>query len=221
MRFKTGTIRISTGVPNFSDLKYVQHDWSRSPYAGATELIPDDIPEPKGKPIRLYSYADANLYHNKANGRAVTAVLHFIKNKTPFDWFGKTQKIMNTATFGAESTAARTAIEQMRTHRTTLMYLGVPIIGPSILFGDNESVVNTTSRPHGKLHKRHLMLSYHYVREALATGEYVYSFVNSKENASDVLSKHWHHKDVYPNIIKPLLFHGGDTLNQAKERGVR
>ena len=89
------------------------------------------------------------------------------------------------------------------------MYLGVPIIGPSILFGDNESIVNTTSRPHGKLHKRPLMLSYHYVREALATGEYVYSFVNnSKKNASDVLSKHWHHKDVYPNIIKPLLFHG-------------
>ena len=132
MRFKTGTIRISTGVPNFSDLKYVQHDWSRSPYAGATELIPDDIPEPKGKPIRLYSYADANLYHNKANGRAVTAVLHFI-NKTPFDWFGKTQKIVNTATFGAESTAARTAEEQMRTHTQddTHVSLGVPIIeGP-------------------------------------------------------------------------------------------
>ena len=53
--------------------------------------------------------------HNKANGRAVTAVLHFI-NKIPFDWFAKTQKIVNTATFGAKSTAARTAIEQMRTH---------------------------------------------------------------------------------------------------------
>ena len=69
------------------------------------------------------------------------------------------------------------------------MYLGVPIIGPSILFGDNESIVNTTSRPHGKLHKRPLMLSYHYVREALATGEYVYSFVNnSKKNALDMYS---------------------------------
>ena len=90
-------------------------------------------------------------------------VLHFI-NKTPFDWFAKTQKIVNTATFGAKSTAARTAIEQMRTHRTTLIYnLGVPIIKPSIQFGDNESVVDTTSRPHGKLHKRHLMLSYHYI----------------------------------------------------------
>jgi hypothetical protein len=62
----------------------------------------------------------------------------------------------------------------------TLQYLGVPIVGPSILFGDNKTVVDSSSLPQSKLHKRHLMLSYHYVREALATGEYVYSFVNGE-----------------------------------------
>ena len=62
----------------------------------------------------------------------------------------------------------------------TLQYLGVPIVGPSILFGDNKTVVNGSSLPQSKLHKQHLMLSYHYVREVLATGEYVYSFVNGK-----------------------------------------
>ena len=72
--------------------------------------MPKDIPTPKGNPVRLYSYADANLYHNKMSGKAVTAILHFI-NKTPFDWFTKTQAVVNTATFGAESTAARTALE--------------------------------------------------------------------------------------------------------------
>ena len=96
------------------------------------------------------------------------------------------------------------------------MYLGVPIIGPTFLFGDNESVVCTTSKPHGKLHKRHLFLSTHYVREAMATGQYVYSFVNGKNNPSDVLSKHWSHADVYPNILKPLLFYGGDTADLMK-----
>ena len=212
LKFKTGTIRIRTGVPDFSDLKYEQHDWSQSPYAGAKELTPDNLPPPKGNQVRLYSFADANLFHNKASGKAVTAVLHFM-NKTPFDWYAKTQSVVNTATFGAESTAARTAIEQMRANKMTLMYLGVPIIGPSVLFGDNESVVNTTCRPHGKLHKRHLMLSYHYVREALATGQYVYSFVSGKKNPSDILSKHWAHHDVYQNCIKPILFHGGDTLD--------
>ena len=64
-----------------------------------------------------------------------------------------------------------------------------------------KTVVDSSSLPQSKLHKRrHLMLSYHYVREALATGEYVYSFVNGKINPSDILilSKHWAHKDVWP-----------------------
>lgn len=211
MKFKTGTIRIRTAMPDFSDLAYEEHDWSHSPYAGAKEQLPSDLPTPKGKPVRLFSYADANLYHNKMTGKAVTAVLHFI-NKTPFDWYTRTQSVINTATFGAEATAARTAIEQMRSRKMTLMYLGVPIVGPSILFGDNESVVNTTSRPHGKLHKRHLMLSYHYMREAFATGEYVYAFVNGKDNPSDILSKHWSHASVWP-LIQPILFYAGDTID--------
>ena len=42
--------------------------------------------------------------------------------------------------------------------------------------------------------------------------EYVYSFVNGKINPSDILSKHWAHKDVWP-LLKKLLFWRGDTLN--------
>ena len=36
--------------------------------------------------------------------------------------------------------------------RYTLRYLGVPIEGRSFMFGDNESVVNSSSKPDSKLH---------------------------------------------------------------------
>ena len=39
------------------------------------------------------------------------------------------------------------------------------------------------------------MLSYHYIREAIASGSYKYAFVNGKDNLSDVLSKHWGYSD--------------------------
>ena len=210
-KFKNATIRVRTGMPDFSDLKVAKVDWSKTPYAGAREDRPRNLPVARGKPVQLYTYADANLGHNKLNGKSVTAILHFM-NGTPYDWFSKLQSVVNTATYGSESTAARTAIEQMRTNKMTLQYLGVPIVGPSILFGDNKTVVDSSSLPQSKLHKRHLMLSYHYVREALATGEYVYSFVNGKINPSDILSKHWAHKDVWP-LLNTLLFWKGDTLN--------
>ena len=66
---------------------------------------------------------------------------------------------METATFGSESSAARTATEQIIDLRTTLRYLGVPISESSYLFGDNKTVVDSGSLPHAKLHKRHTMLS--------------------------------------------------------------
>ena len=210
-KFKQASIRIRTDMPDFSDLEVMEQNWSNTPYAGAKEEQPSNLPPPKGKPVRLFTYADANLMHDALSGKAVTAILHFI-NKTPFDWFSRKQPTVNTATFGAEASAARTAIEQMRANKSTLQYLGVPICGPSILLGDNKTVVDSTSIANSRLHKRHLMLSYHYVREALATGEYVYSFVNGKYNPSDVLSKHWCHNDVYP-LLRPILFMSGNVFD--------
>jgi len=185
--------------------------WDNSPYRGAKEELPKDLPPVRGKSIRLITYADANLMHDHLTGKAVTACLHFV-NQTPIDWFCKKQNTVESATYGAEGTAARTAIEQMRANKLTFMYLGVPVIGPSVLFGDNQSVVDSSTIPHSKLSKRHLMLSYHYVREAMASKAYVYAFINGKYNPADILSKHWAYCDIWPTV-KPILFHEGDTIN--------
>jgi len=94
------------------------------------------------------------------SGRIVTGILHLL-NLTPVDWCSKLQTTVETAMFGSEHVAARTATEQILDLRLTLCYLGVPLHGPSFIFGDNESVVNTASVPHSKLHKRHSALSHH------------------------------------------------------------
>ena len=57
------------------------------------------------------------------------------------------------------------------------------------------------------------MLSYHYVHEALASSAYIYMpFVKGEANPSDVLSKHWGHRAVWP-LLKPILFYHGDTYH--------
>ena len=38
----------------------------------------------------------------------------------------------------------------------------------SHMFGDNKSVVDSSTKIHAKLHKRHTALSFHRVREAIA-----------------------------------------------------
>ena len=101
-------------------------------------------------------------------GRSVSGVLHLI-SQTLIDWYAKKQAAVKTATYGLEFIAARICVEQIVGFRVTLRYLGVPV-RVSYMFRDNESVVGSCSIPHAKLHKRHNALSFHRVRETVASG---------------------------------------------------
>ena len=79
------------------------------------------------------------------------------------------------------------------------------------MFGDNGSVFNISMTPFGKIHKRHVALSFHRVREAIAAKIISYQFINGKINPADILSKHWSHHNVWP-ILKPFFFWTGDTM---------
>ena len=97
---------------------------------------------------------------------------------------------METATYGSESVAAKTATEQIMDLRDTLRYLGVPIMTKAYMFGDNKSAVTSSTRPQSILNKRHNMLSYHRVREAIAAKILEFHWCLSDQNRSDILSKH-------------------------------
>ena len=81
-----------------------------------------------------------------------------------------------------------------------------------MMFGDNETVVNTASIPHSKLHKRHNILSYHRTREAIAAKILRFYHIAGTQNPADILSKHWDYNSVWP-VLRPLLFWEGDTAH--------
>jgi hypothetical protein len=207
-------IRIRTHEPDYSAIPIIKYDWENSVYGEVAELIPSDAPTPKGRPVTLTHYVDANLYHDCLTGRSVTGILHFI-NATPIDWFSKRQSTVETATYGSEFVAARTCVEQIMDLRNTLRCLGVPIRGSSWMFGDNESVVNSATQPHAKLHKRHTALSFHRVCEAIAAGIVRFFHIPGDANPADILSKHWGYTQVW-QLLQPLLFWQGDTEGIGK-----
>ena len=163
----------------------------------------------------IITYVDANLYHDFTSGKSVTGILHLL-NKTPIDAYSKKQSTVETATHSSEYVAARTAVEQIMDLRLTLRYLGVPIRRSTYLFGDNESVVNSSSVPQARLHKRHAALSFHRVREAIAAGIIKFIHIPGKINPADILSKAWACATVWP-VLRPLLFWRGDTADLLEE----
>ena len=145
-----GAIRFRTGEPDFSSLNDQEYDWTRSVYSGACEQIPHDIPKPLGEHGQTTHYVDANLHHDHATGKAVTAVLHFL-NQTPIDAYSK----------------------------------------------------------------RHHLVSYHRVKEAIAPKYISFHWKDGKSNPTDILSKHWEFATVWP-MLKPILFWRGETATQLK-----
>jgi hypothetical protein len=106
----------------------------------------------------------------------------------------------------------RTCTEQVMDLRTTFQYLGVPVRDKSYMFGDNESVVNSSTQIHAKLHKRHNALSFHRVREAIAAGVIAFYHIAGSSNPADILSKHWSYGNVW-KVMQPVLFWKGDTAD--------
>ena len=145
-----GAIRFRTGEPDLSSLNDQEYDWTRSVYSGACEQIPHDIPKPLGEHGQTTHYVDANLHHDHATGKAVTAVLHFL-NQTPIDAYSK----------------------------------------------------------------RHHLVSYHRVKEAIAAKYISFHWKVCKSNPADILSKHWEFATVWP-MLKPILFWRGETATQLK-----
>jgi len=217
-KFDHAAIRVRIGEPNFSDLPPDNlYDWAYSVYGNVKELIPDGCPTPMGKSVTLVTYVDANLYHDMVSGRAVTGVLHLV-NGTPIEWYSKRQATVETATYGSEFVAARIATDQVIDLRTTLRYLGVPVTSKTYMFGDNQSVITSSTIPHSLLNKRHNALSYHRVREAIASGILRFIHIDGKNNPADILSKHCGYQQSMP-LARPLLFWRGDPLECYDDNG--
>jgi hypothetical protein len=143
--------------------------------------------------------------HNTVTGHSATGILHLM-NLTPIDWYSKRQDTaVEKATYGSEFVAARIATEQIMDIWNTLRYMGIPINDKTYMFGDNQSVVTSSTLPHSVLKKRHNMLAYHRVREAIAAGILKVFHIIGKLNPSDVLTIHLGHQVAFP-LLKPFLF---------------
>jgi len=159
-KMRHATIKIRADAPDCSNIPVKMHDWECSCYADAKKEIPLDAPTPKGKPETVTSFFDANLHHDLISGKSATGILRQL-NKTPVDWYSKSQSTVEMATFGSEHVAARTCTEQAIDLRLALRHLRVPINGPTMVLGDNESVINSAAIPHSKMHECWVGLSCH------------------------------------------------------------
>ena len=162
-------------------------DWKEF-YGEMKEEDPQGMPTPLGEAVKITAYLDANHANNVVTRRSHTGILIFVNNSVIVQ-YSKKQNTVESATFGAEMVAMRTARDLTVALRIKLKMFGVPIDGPADFFCDNESVVKNTSIPTSVLAKKHNAVNYHIIRESAAAGILRVAKIPTKENKSDALTK--------------------------------
>jgi hypothetical protein len=169
------------------DSRFHTCDWTEF-YPDAKEVMPPDMPEPRGNSVKVTCFVDADHAGCKETRRSHTGVLIFV-NRAPILWFSKRQSTVETSTFGSEIVALRIAIEMIEGLRYKLRMMGVPIDGPCDLFCDNESVVKNVTRAESPLKKKHNSIAYHKARECIAAGIVRVGKEDGVTNVADLLTK--------------------------------
>jgi hypothetical protein len=160
-------------------------------YWDVTEELPPNMPEPRGNPVTISAFVDANHAGNvvpRRPRRSHTGIFIFVQN-APIVWFSKKQNTVEAATFGSEFVALRICKDMIVALRYKLRMFGVSIEGPASFFCDNRGVVKNVSIPESTLMKKHNAINYHAVREAVAAGILRVGKEDGETNLADLLTK--------------------------------
>ena len=135
-----------------------------------TKAIPPNAPDPRGNYVDLLMWVDSDHAGDKVTRRSCIGYFIFL-NTALINWLSKKQATIDGSVFGAEFVAMKTGVEALRGIRYKLRMMGVPLTGPTYVYGDNMSIIYNTSRPESTLKKKNNSICYHAVHKAVASGE--------------------------------------------------
>ena len=177
--------------PNYPDIDYetfkIDKDWTHF-YGDTSEAILPNAPDPLGKSVDLRIMVDSDHSGDKSTMRSCTGFMIFM-NISLINWLSKRQPTVETAFFGAGFVSMKHGVETLRGLCYKLCMMGVPILGPSYVYGDNMSIIHDTLNPTSVLKKKSNSIYYHFVREAVAAKEFLTSHIPTLQILSDLLTK--------------------------------
>jgi hypothetical protein len=105
---------------------------------------------------------DADHAHDLITRRSITGILVMLNN-SPDRWVSRPQKTVEISTNGSELVVSRIATELILEVIYMLRLLGVVLDGPTLMLGDNTSIVLNTSVTSSVLQKKHNAIAYYRV----------------------------------------------------------
>ena len=202
---------IDPNHPHIDKNEFPDKDWSTSEFGSdLTESLPGNMREPRGQGMVMRCFVDADHASDSITRRSRTGFVIYL-NTAPIYWYSKKQTTVETSSFRSEFVAMKQCTEYVRGLRYRMRMMGIPVLGPTYIYGDNQSVLYNTTIPKSTIKKKSQSLCYHFVREGVARKEWKTGYVKTTENPADVLTKPLSaHKRAI--LVKKMLHHVFDKV---------
>ena len=143
----------------------------------------------KGRHPGLCGFVDADFADCDETRRSTTGFVYMF-NGTPVSWASRRQKLVTTSSTEAEYVAATEAAAEGIWLRNLCLWLGEKV-DDVLIYEDNQAVIARTLKAPHEFHKRskHIDVKYHFIREKVQEGLVRLAYVNTAENAADILTK--------------------------------
>ena len=136
---------------------------------GSKKNVLMNAPEPRGNAVQQNCFVDVDHVGNKVTHHSHTGIIIFL-NFSPTAWISKCQNIVEMSTFGSEFVALHIAMELLKSLSYKLGMFCIPLVGQANVFCNNEAVVKNTTMPESTLKKKHNLIAYHHIQEAVTVG---------------------------------------------------
>jgi hypothetical protein len=135
----------------------------------------------------LLGYCDSDL-GGDLGARKSTSGYVFMLGGACVSWSSRLQSVVAQSTMEAEYIAASMATKEALWLRNLLSDFGM-VVSPVQILCDNQSAIAVATNPIMSQRAKHIDLQYHFLRDRIVRKEIALSYVSTKSNLADVLTK--------------------------------
>ncbi|KAB2602711.1 hypothetical protein D8674_003716 [Pyrus ussuriensis x Pyrus communis] len=205
-------IYLSHTMPDIAYAISVVSQFMHSPsdtHIGAVECILQYLKSSPGRGImfsknghcRIEGYTDADWAMNITDRRSTSGYLTFVGGNL-VTWLSKKQKVVALSSAEVEYKGMAKGVCKLLWLRRLLAELGCPSMSATNLFCDNKAAIDISHNPIQHDRTKHVEVDRHFIKEKLDGNIIQFSFVKSKDQLADILTKVVASQAFYNFLVK-------------------
>ena len=136
----------------------------------------------------MYDFSDADWIDCPTIRRSTTSFCKFL-GANCISWCSKKQPTFAHSSFEAEYRSMAFTTTKITWLTSLLKDLGISLHQPPQLLCDNISALHMSVNPMFYVHTKHIEIDYHFVREKVAMGALITSYIPSSSQPADIFTK--------------------------------